>query len=161
LKSIVLSIQKLTNHTLRLQTKNERIRELLRQSDNFMRQLGASIRQEQHGAPATEAAPAASVDDEEPLDVSGQSYYQLVHSVSEPVTQQPSLLAPIGQMREYQLAGLQWMVSLYNNSLSGILADEVCIALHFQCFVFTIFKCVCFRRWVWARRCKLCRWSRT
>ena len=28
-------------------------------------------------------------------------------------------------MREYQIAGLQWMVSLYNNHLNGILADEM------------------------------------
>jgi SNF2 family DNA or RNA helicase len=30
-----------------------------------------------------------------------------------------------GQLKEYQLQGLQWMVSLHNNRLSGILADEM------------------------------------
>lgn len=30
-----------------------------------------------------------------------------------------------GQLREYQLKGLQWLVSLYNNNLNGILADEM------------------------------------
>jgi len=29
------------------------------------------------------------------------------------------------KLREYQLVGLQWMVSLYNNRLNGILADEM------------------------------------
>jgi SNF2 family DNA or RNA helicase len=29
------------------------------------------------------------------------------------------------QLREYQMVGLQWMVSLYNNKLNGILADEM------------------------------------
>ena len=28
-------------------------------------------------------------------------------------------------LREYQMVGLQWMVSLYNNHLNGILADEM------------------------------------
>jgi ATP-dependent helicase STH1/SNF2 len=30
-----------------------------------------------------------------------------------------------GTLKEYQLKGLQWMVSLYNNHLNGILADEM------------------------------------
>lgn len=30
-----------------------------------------------------------------------------------------------GQLRPYQLEGLQWMLSLYNNNLNGILADEM------------------------------------
>ena len=30
-----------------------------------------------------------------------------------------------GLMRPYQLQGLNWMVSLYHNSLNGILADEM------------------------------------
>lgn len=30
-----------------------------------------------------------------------------------------------GQLRPYQLEGLQWMLSLFNNNLNGILADEM------------------------------------
>lgn len=30
-----------------------------------------------------------------------------------------------GQLRPYQIEGLQWMLSLYNNNLNGILADEM------------------------------------
>ena len=30
-----------------------------------------------------------------------------------------------GTLKEYQMAGLKWMVSLYNNNLNGILADEM------------------------------------
>ena len=30
-----------------------------------------------------------------------------------------------GQMKSYQIDGLNWMVSLYNNNLNGILADEM------------------------------------
>ena len=40
---------------------------------------------------------------------------------------QPKLLRPPGgaTLREYQIVGLQWMVSLYNNHLNGLLADEM------------------------------------
>lgn len=55
----------------------------------------------------------------------GQRRYDAaVHSIEEKVTEQPSSLVG-GQLREYQLEGLQWMVSLYNNNLNGILADEM------------------------------------
>ena len=30
-----------------------------------------------------------------------------------------------GRLKEYQLAGLTWLVSLHNNRLNGILADEM------------------------------------
>lgn len=39
-------------------------------------------------------------------------------------TQQPALITG-GQMREYQLEGLEWLKSLWMNGLCGILADEM------------------------------------
>ncbi|XP_057454652.1 ATP-dependent helicase BRM-like isoform X2 [Lotus japonicus] len=51
-------------------------------------------------------------------------YYNLAHAVNEVVIRQPSLLRA-GTLRDYQLVGLQWMLSLYNNKLNGILADEM------------------------------------
>ncbi|KAK1425168.1 hypothetical protein QVD17_20514 [Tagetes erecta] len=51
-------------------------------------------------------------------------YYTLAHAVSERVIRQPSMLRK-GTLRDYQLVGLQWMLSLYNNKLNGILADEM------------------------------------
>ncbi|PIN18589.1 Chromatin remodeling complex SWI/SNF [Handroanthus impetiginosus] len=51
-------------------------------------------------------------------------YYNLAHAVNERVTRQPSMLRA-GTLRDYQLVGLQWMLSLYNNKLNGILADEM------------------------------------
>ncbi|KAK4531878.1 hypothetical protein CCYA_CCYA09G2735 [Cyanidiococcus yangmingshanensis] len=53
-----------------------------------------------------------------------EEYYQLTHSIGELVDQQPSSLRG-GQLKPYQIEGLQWMVSLYNNNLNGILADEM------------------------------------
>ncbi len=55
---------------------------------------------------------------------SAATYYKLVHDVEEKVTEQPALLSG-GALKDYQIAGLQWMVSLYNNNLNGILADEM------------------------------------
>lgn len=54
-------------------------------------------------------------------------YYSLAHSVEEVVRSQPSMLKPPSgaKLRQYQMVGLQWMVSLYNNHLNGILADEM------------------------------------
>ncbi|KAL1360464.1 hypothetical protein HN51_005856 [Arachis hypogaea] len=51
-------------------------------------------------------------------------YYSLAHAVSERVVRQPSMLRA-GTLRDYQMVGLQWMLSLYNNKLNGILADEM------------------------------------
>ena len=50
--------------------------------------------------------------------------YAVAHRIKEKVTKQPSILVG-GTLKEYQLKGLQWMVSLYNNRLNGILADEM------------------------------------
>ena len=40
-----------------------------------------------------------------------------------------ALVAPVdiknGVMRDYQVRGLNWMISLYENGLNGILADEM------------------------------------
>lgn len=53
-----------------------------------------------------------------------QTYYSIAHTVHEKVTQQASILVG-GMLKEYQVKGLEWMVSLYNNNLNGILADEM------------------------------------
>ncbi|XP_072967210.1 ATP-dependent helicase BRM [Typha angustifolia] len=55
---------------------------------------------------------------------SANKYYNLAHAVNERVIRQPSMLR-CGTLRDYQLVGLQWMLSLYNNKLNGILADEM------------------------------------
>merc|ERR1719367_298753 len=52
------------------------------------------------------------------------NYYQMAHTVNEEVHEQsPTLVG--GTLKEYQIKGLEWMVSLYNNQLNGILADEM------------------------------------
>lgn len=36
-----------------------------------------------------------------------------------------------GKMRDYQIAGLNWLVTLYDNGINGILADEMVHILDF------------------------------
>lgn len=54
----------------------------------------------------------------------GQDYYSIAHTISEEITEQAAMLVG-GKLKEYQIKGLEWMVSLYNNCLNGILADEM------------------------------------
>ncbi|GAU95990.1 hypothetical protein RvY_07501 [Ramazzottius varieornatus] len=56
--------------------------------------------------------------------MANQNYYSMAHSVREEINVQPTILTG-GSLKEYQIKGLEWLVSLYNNSLNGILADEM------------------------------------
>lgn len=60
----------------------------------------------------------------EALRNSSKVYYKITHSITEEIKEQPHLLVG-GQLKQYQMFGLNWMVSLYNNNLNGILADEM------------------------------------
>lgn len=132
---------------------NQRYKELedfLNKTEEYLQKLSSKIRtvklqQERHEA-ASEAAQAArargeteegvqaaadlaakqSADGEDLYASHGgaEGYYSVAHAVREVVTRQPSMLQR-GALREYQLVGLQWLVSLFNNRLNGILADEM------------------------------------
>lgn len=52
--------------------------------------------------------------------------------------QQPKLITG-GIMKEYQLEGLYWLVSLYENGLNGILADEMGLGKTLQTISFLAF----------------------
>ncbi|KAJ7037457.1 SNF2-family ATP dependent chromatin remodeling factor snf21 [Mycena alexandri] len=118
--------------------KDTRITHLLRQTDSYLDSLAQAVaaqqnesgpmdmRFEQEHGPATEATFGAKVsaDDAQETASGKTDYYAVAHRISEKVTRQPSLLIG-GTLKEYQIKGLQWMVSLYNNRLNGILADEM------------------------------------
>lgn len=82
-------------------------------------------------AAAQQAANAAGGDHHAAPD-GADDYYSVAHTVSEVITRQPYMLKA-GNLREYQLVGLQWMISLYNNKLNGILADEMGLGKTVQC----------------------------
>jgi ATP-dependent helicase STH1/SNF2 len=113
------------------QAKDTRITHLLRQTDGFLSQLAASVKAQQRKAaerygngeddfPAEES----EEDEEEEVDSRKIDYYAVAHRIKEEITVQPSILVG-GTLKEYQVKGLQWMMSLYNNNLNGILADEM------------------------------------
>ncbi|KAK0456862.1 SNF2-family ATP dependent chromatin remodeling factor snf21 [Armillaria borealis] len=117
--------------------KDTRITHLLRQTDAYLDSLAqAVVAQQNEGGPqehfqfevedgpATEATFGAQVTEEVNEDKTKVDYYAVAHRISEKVTRQPLILVG-GTLKEYQLKGLQWMVSLYNNRLNGILADEM------------------------------------
>lgn len=51
-------------------------------------------------------------------------FSSIAHTVHEIVTEQAQIMVN-GKLKEYQIKGLEWLVSLYNNNLNGILADEM------------------------------------
>ncbi|KAJ7171766.1 SNF2-family ATP dependent chromatin remodeling factor snf21 [Mycena crocata] len=118
--------------------KDTRITHLLRQTDSYLDSLAQAVSAQQQESgpvdmrfevetgPATEATFGAKVNtDDVHESTSGKvDYYAVAHRISEKVSRQPTLLVG-GTLKEYQIKGLQWMVSLYNNRLNGILADEM------------------------------------
>lgn len=116
--------------------KDTRITHLLRQTDTYLDSLAQAVvaqqnddvhkevinfQQEEGPADETMFGAQKIVDPDEKAKV---DYYAVAHRISEKVTKQPTILVG-GTLKEYQLKGLQWMVSLYNNRLNGILADEM------------------------------------
>lgn len=132
------------------ETKNERLNELLNQTNEYLRKISALVQKskESHGLGDDEelvlfpdilagnseegkAKSASSGDsDSKPASTTSETkpntntYYTSAHSIQEQITEQPELLEG-GELKQYQMVGLQWLVSLYNNKLNGILADEM------------------------------------
>ncbi|KAK6636624.1 hypothetical protein RUM43_010286 [Polyplax serrata] len=65
----------------------------------------------------------AKVEDDE-YKTDEQTYYSIAHTINEVVVEQASIMVN-GKLKEYQIKGLEWLVSLFNNNLNGILADEM------------------------------------
>ena len=110
------------------QAKNSRLSHLLKQTDAFLSQLSASVKQQQKGAieqyRKDETPEELSDSEDEEKGGPKVDYYQVAHRIKEDISKQPSLLVG-GTLKEYQVKGLQWMISLFNNNLNGILADEM------------------------------------
>jgi len=130
------------------ETKNDRLHYLLNQTDTYLATINKMVQEQREmgddnnnasaGRSSASSSAAAgsgsslvlvnstftggSSDD---LAAVTKGYYESTHNhqVNEKV-QQPSMLKG-GDLKEYQLSGLQWLVSLYNNNLNGILADEM------------------------------------
>jgi len=117
--------------------KDTRLTHLLRQTDAYLDSLAQAVvsQQSEHGGiveygfetedgPANETTFGAQVSQDDADTDRKVDYYAVAHRISERISKQPAMLIG-GYLKDYQLKGLQWMVSLYNNRLNGILADEM------------------------------------
>jgi ATP-dependent helicase STH1/SNF2 len=104
------------------QAKDTRITHLLKQTSSYLDGLAAAVAKQQMESGYEKTVLDGDSDDED-----GDNkidYYAVAHRIKEEVTEQPHMLVG-GKLKDYQVKGLQWMVSLYNNHLNGILADEM------------------------------------
>ena len=112
------------------QAKDSRISHLLKQTNGFLKQLAASVRAQQRNLSERWGDDMDKYDEEDDNDDSDAEgagkidYYAVAHRMREEVNIQPHMLVG-GTLKEYQIKGLQWMISLFNNNLNGILADEM------------------------------------
>jgi ATP-dependent helicase STH1/SNF2 len=112
--------------------KDTRITHLLKQTDTYLDSLAQAVMAQQCENPLDLVEEATSEETfgahksfDDPQEDKGKiDYYAVAHRIKEKVSKQPSLLIG-GTLKDYQVKGLQWMVSLYNNRLNGILADEM------------------------------------
>ena len=125
------------------ETKNDRLHFLVSQTDSYLAAINKMVQSQAEGVQPTPAlitttpTPTSSSSSSTELatpaaatavvggvgTANAKAYYATAHRRTEVVSQPRSLAG--GDLKEYQLGGLQWMVSLYNNNLNGILADEM------------------------------------
>uniref|UniRef100_A0A7S4HP67 HSA domain-containing protein n=1 Tax=Vannella robusta TaxID=1487602 RepID=A0A7S4HP67_9EUKA len=127
-------------------TKNDRLTQLLHQTDDYLSQIGAlvskakvkednDVEREEEQQKQREIDLNSMTEEEKKLFYeaeeeeakqleSTKTYYTIAHTIKEEVRKQPDCLVG-GTLKRYQLKGLQWLVSLYNNNLNGVLADEM------------------------------------
>ncbi|XP_044485654.1 chromatin structure-remodeling complex protein SYD-like isoform X2 [Mangifera indica] len=121
--------------------KSDRVKQLLKETEKYLQKLGSKLQEAkamesrfEHDIDETRAPiiekyePAVENEDESDQAKhyleSNEKYYLMAHSIKESISEQPTCLHG-GKLREYQMNGLRWLVSLYNNHLNGILADEM------------------------------------
>lgn len=120
------------------QTKDKRITHLLKQTNSFLDSLANAVKVQQNETKIltqiekgmNPSKDSKTEEEEEETEKESETkekkvdYYEVAHHIKEKVEKQPSILVG-GTLKEYQIKGLEWMVSLYNNHLNGILADEM------------------------------------
>lgn len=57
---------------------------------------------------------------------------EVIAGGARPIFIQPPNLAKGCLLKDYQLEGVRWLVSLFENGVSGILADEVSVVKHYM-----------------------------
>lgn len=112
------------------QAKDTRITHLLKRTDTYLESLANQIQVQKQdvegGGLPRRKGPDDGAEQKKEAGEDGEKvdYLATTHQIKEKVTEQASILTG-GQLKSYQVQGLEWMVSLYNNKLNGILADEM------------------------------------
>ncbi|KAK6459655.1 chromatin remodelling complex ATPase chain ISW1 [Scheffersomyces xylosifermentans] len=102
-------------------SKDASFKKRIREVDSKMGQLGI-VQQPKKSKSTTRRRKTEKEEDAELLqDEEHQDDEDHQHTV---ITESPSYVQE-GKLREYQIQGLNWLISLYENRLSGILADEM------------------------------------
>ncbi|CAI0466635.1 unnamed protein product [Linum tenue] len=121
--------------------KSDRVKQLLKETEKYLQKLGSRLQAakaigSRFENNMDESRTIVAIENETTFDnedesdqakhylESNEKYYLMAHSIKEGIAEQPTSLKG-GKLREYQMNGLRWLVSLYNNHLNGILADEM------------------------------------
>ena len=122
--------------------KNERLLEVVNQTQRYLEQLGEKVIVQKRESIAFSKNKKIEISNAENdqckilenggegdeisqrMIDSSKTYFSLTHTIQEEIITDPKLLSG-GKLKNYQLSGLKWLVSLYNNNLNGILADEM------------------------------------
>ncbi|KAG7018651.1 Chromatin structure-remodeling complex protein SYD, partial [Cucurbita argyrosperma subsp. argyrosperma] len=118
--------------------KSDRVKQLLKETEKYLQKLGSKLQVAKSMATrfendmddggdvnvAEKSEVAIENEDESDQAKASGSLLTFLHHVKESIAEQPTCLQG-GKLREYQMNGLRWLVSLYNNHLNGILADEM------------------------------------
>ncbi|KAJ1395171.1 SNF2-related, N-terminal domain [Sesbania bispinosa] len=114
--------------------KSDRVKQLLKETEKYLQKLGSKLQEAKaaagrfgHDVDGTGSDnflenSETTFENEDESDQAKASFS--THIIKESIAEQPSCLQG-GKLREYQMNGLRWLVSLYNNHLNGILADEM------------------------------------
>eukprot|EP00798_Chlamydomonas_sp_ICE-L_P010150 gene10150-8053_t len=106
-------------------TKNDQLQSVLQQTDACLRSLAKKLGLGQTILDIEKTAVNTSGTQELPgLLESSDIWSQLASKLQADIETQPSLIEE-GELREYQMQGLRWLVALHDNGLNGILADEM------------------------------------
>jgi SNF2 family DNA or RNA helicase len=113
------------------ESKDERLNLLIKQTEEYMLKLGALVlegkKEEENESSEikSESEETSTLDSRHALIKAKERYFKLAHTTNEQVLHQPVCITQGMKLRQYQLKGVEWMVSLYNNRLNGILADSM------------------------------------
>ena len=127
----LLSITDLFRHFISIKSKHDKnLQKLLKQTaesnHSNQHQKGYASRHNRKSEKEEDAELMAGEEDEEDDNIYANEEY---------VTETPSFIQG-GKLRDYQVQGLNWLISLHEHKLSGILADEMGLGKTFQTISF-------------------------